>query len=222
MDSSKFLRNAILSSKGTKFKTLTELADKAKVNQGNLSSFMKPEGDPKRRENMTFDSAWKILNFLKISLPSVESELPTIHRMGTHAPVEIVQGDDLPRVPIIGEAGAGPEVELFSGHPESTLPVLPGYYRQGMWAVRVTGDSMDPIIRKGAYVGVVPVDDLEDGGIYLVRKPPFGYIVKRVRMDEQGQIVLHSENPEYKPQPVPFEGYEDIIVGHVIWWWQLA
>lgn len=151
-----------------------------------------------------------------------EAFLPVIRRTGAYSPEETVQGDNLPTIPVLGEAGAGPDIEIFTGEIEKTIPILPGYYRHGMWAVRVAGDSMSPLICRGAYVGVVPLDDLEDGGIYLVRKPPFGYIVKRVRMDEQGQIVLHSENPEYKPQTVPYEGYEDIIVGHVIWWWQLA
>lgn len=222
MESSTFLREAIQNAQGKSFKTLSELAERANVNQGNLSCFMKPRGDPKRRENMTFDSAWKILHALNVPFPQSEAQAPTIKRVGAHSPVEIVEGDDLPRVPVLMEAGAGPDMEVFTGETETTLPVLPGYYRQGMWAVRVMGDSMAPLIRRGAYVGVVPMDgDLMDGGIYLIRKPPFGYVVKRVRMDDKGQIVLHSENPEYKPQIVPFEGYEDIIVARVVWGWQM-
>lgn len=178
--------------------------------------------DGERERNLS--AIGKVLDKLgaKLVFPDDIEKLPTMGRTGAYSPTEIVQGDLLPTIPVLGEAGAGPDIEVFTGEAESFIPILPGYYRNGMWAVRVMGDSMSPLIRKGAYVGVVPLDDLEDGGIYLVRKPPFGYIVKRVRMDEQGQIVLHSENPEYKPQTVPYEGYEDIIVGHVIWWWQLA
>lgn len=64
LESSEFLRQAILASKGKKFQTISELAEKAGVNQGNLSSFMKPQPGPGRRESMNFESAWKILNFL--------------------------------------------------------------------------------------------------------------------------------------------------------------
>ena len=72
-------------------------------------------------------------------------------------------------------------------------------------------------------MGVVPLSgDLEDGGIYLVHRPPFGLVVKRVMQDEDGNIVLHSDNPRWKPQRVPNEGYDDIIVGKVVWTWQLV
>lgn len=145
---------------------------------------------------------------------------PMIRRIGKAAP-EVVQGSDLAYIPIVGEVGAGPDIELFSGSVEATLPILPRYYRPEMWAVRVGGDSMAPIICRGAYVGVIPLDgEIEDGAIYLVQIPPFGYVVKRVRMNELGQIVLHSENPDYKPQILPYEGYDDVIKGRVIWVWQ--
>lgn len=62
MESGNYLREAITRLKGKKYSNLSELAQKANINQGNLSAFMKEEGEPGRRETMTFDSAWKILN----------------------------------------------------------------------------------------------------------------------------------------------------------------
>lgn len=147
---------------------------------------------------------------------------PIIRRFGKATP-EVVQGYDLEYIPVIGEAGAGQDIELFAGGTEATLPILPRYYRPGIWAVRVGGDSMAPVICRGSYVGVVPLDgEIEDGAIYLVHIPPFGYVVKRIRMNELGQIVLHSENPEYKPQVLAYEGYEDVIKGRVMWVWQVV
>lgn len=78
MESSDFLRALIQSKQGQKFKTLSELAEKSGVNQGNLSSFMKPEGDPRRRENITFDSAWKILKFLGVSFSEGSQHKPEL------------------------------------------------------------------------------------------------------------------------------------------------
>lgn len=209
------LRDAIRNSDASQ----AEIARQTGTQQASISRFLAGV------QGLNAETALKISGFLggKMTFPCDSARtLPVMRRTGAYSPSETVQGDELPTIPVLGEAGAGPDIEIFTGETEKTIPILPGYYRHGMWAVRVAGDSMSPLICRGAYVGVVPLDDLEDGGIYLVRKPPFGYIVKRVRMDEQGQIVLHSENPEYKPQTVPYEGYEDIIVGHVIWWWQLA
>ena len=101
--------------------------------------------------------------------------------------------------------------------------VLPQYNLPDVRAVKVTGDSMEPTILKGAYVGVIPLDDeLEDGGIYLVQRPPFGLVVKRVMQDEDGNIILHSDNHRWKPQKVSNEGYDNIIIGKVVWTWQLV
>lgn len=222
MESGNFLRDSIQRSKGVKFKTLQELAELAKVNQGNLSSFMKPEGDPKRRENMTFDTAWKILQFLGVSIPREDESVPTIHRMGTHAPVEIVEGDVLPRIPVVGEAGAGSPVDFFNQTPDRWIQVLPQYMLPNICAYQVTGDSMQPTIMKNSYVGVVPLDgSLAEGSVYLLKDEDFGYMVKRVRKDSTGIIMLHSDNKDYEPRPIQNTGYNDIIIGRVVWVWQL-
>lgn len=145
---------------------------------------------------------------------------PTIQRIGKYAPVEIVEGDDLPLIPVRSCAGAGLASEFFSSTPEKMLPVLPQYFLPDVVAIKVTGDSMEPTIQKGAYVGVVPIDgDLVEGAIYLVYKPPFGYLVKRVQASVDG-IILVSDNQKYPPQALPFDGYEKVVIGKVVWVWQ--
>lgn len=150
------------------------------------------------------------------------SPAPTMRRIGQNAPVEIVQGDDLPRIPVILEAGAGNAAELWRTEPSKTISVLPQYYRKDVRAVEVVGDSMEPTIRKGAIVGVIPIEgDLIEGGIYLVHRRHFGLQVKRVRADASGGLVLYSDNPAYAPQPIPQEDdLSALIVGQIIWCWQ--
>ncbi|MDR1243353.1 MAG: S24/S26 family peptidase [Deltaproteobacteria bacterium] len=78
------------------------------------------------------------------------------------------------------------------------------------------------MIKKGSIVGVIPLsEELEEGSIYLVRRPPFSLVVKRVLMGDDGKIVLRSDNKNYPDQPIPNEGYGNIIVGKVIWVWQM-
>ncbi len=145
----------------------------------------------------------------------------TMHRMGANSPVEKVEGSGLPRVPVIGSAGAGAPQEFWSAEPEMMIEVLPQYFRPDMVTLRIEGDSMEPTIQKGAYVGVVKVDgDIEEGGVYLVHIPPFGRVVKRVRAGQGDTIELVSDNAKYPPKAVPLEQYDQIIIGRVAWVWQ--
>ncbi len=70
MDANLFLKDVIAKAQGTKFKTYSELAKLAGVNQGNLSSFMKG----KVRQNITFETAWKILDSLGAPVPWLPQE----------------------------------------------------------------------------------------------------------------------------------------------------
>ena len=49
----------------------------------------------------------------KIGL-SLAPEVPTIKRVGSNAPIEKVEGEDLQKVPVYSVAGAGPGVMLDS------------------------------------------------------------------------------------------------------------
>ncbi|MFR9013616.1 MAG: helix-turn-helix transcriptional regulator [Desulfovibrio piger] len=151
-----------------------------------------------------------------------EGESAVIRRVTPHAPNEVVQGDSLPQIPVMGGTGAGDDVELFQATPSYWISVLPQYMvHKDIFGLVVYGDSMEPTIHKGAVVGVIPFDgSFNEGGIYLVQRPPFGRTIKRVKL-QGGQLVLISDNAAYEPDPLPFEGYEKIILGRVVWVWQL-
>ena len=147
--------------------------------------------------------------------------LPTIKRIGPNAPIEKIEGENLPAIPVLGHTGAGDAIELFGMAPEFWLPVLPQYFRAGMIGLVVDGDSMEPTIHKGAVVGIMPYDgSISEGGIYLVHRPPFGRTIKRIRMGDEDKIELHSDNPIYKPTLVTPEGHEGLIAGKRVWIWQ--
>lgn len=91
-----------------------------------------------------------------------------------------------------------------------------------MVAFEVDGNSMEPTIKKGAVIGVIPVDGtLNSGEIYLLKRPHFGMLVKRVYMGKDA-LILKSDNPDHPPLELPYEGYEadTIILGRVAWIWQ--
>jgi len=147
--------------------------------------------------------------------------IPVIKRAYTNAPVEEVRGSGLPTVPVYGSTGAGDPQEFWNQEPERQIEVLPQYAKPGCVALRVDGDSMEPTINRGAYVGVVPLNgSISEGGIYLVNVAPFGRLIKRIRMGEANSIELVSDNRKYPPRSLPLEQYEAVVVGRVAWVWQ--
>ena len=67
--------------------------------------------------------------------------------------------------------------------------------------VRITGDSMEPIIKKGSEVYLRYQPTVEDGEIAIVRVEDEGVTCKYLYRDGKN-VILKSENPEY----------EDIVV----------
>jgi len=150
-----------------------------------------------------------------------EAFFPVIKRTGANSPVEKVEGSSLPTVPVFGSTGAGEPCEFWSQEPERQIEVLPQYARPGMVALRVDGDSMEPTICKGAYVGIAPLNGaVSEGGIYLVSVPLFGRVIKRLHLGDGGCIELISDNSKYPPTRLPMEQYESIVIGRVAWVWQ--
>ena len=157
----------------------------------------------------------------QLGIVAVQTRKPVIHRPAPYAPVEVVKGEDLPEIPVIGSTGAGNDVELFNASPSYWINILPQYMRPGLVGLMVEGDSMEPTVHKGAIVGIVPYDgSINEGGIYLVHRPPFGRTIKRIKMDAEGPLVMHSDNASYAPAIIPDEGYEKILMGRVVWVWQ--
>ena len=148
---------------------------------------------------------------------------PVIRRLGANAPVEAVQGEGLPRVPVLGSAGAGEPHEFWAAEPVSMLEVLPQYDKPDLVALTVEGESMEPTIKRGSIVGVVPPDgDLTEGGVYLVDIPPFGRVIKRLKIGDEDTLELISDNPAYPPKRLPIEQREKVVVGRVVWVWQMV
>lgn len=150
-----------------------------------------------------------------------EAFFPVIKRTGSNSPAEKVEGSGLPTVPVFGTTGAGDPQEFWSMEPEREIEVLPQYARPGMVALRVDGDSMEPTISRGAYVGIAPLNGaVTEGGIYLVNVPLFGRVIKRLHLGDGGSIELISDNRKYPPTRLPMEQYDSIVIGKVAWVWQ--
>ncbi len=81
-------------------------------------------------------------------------------------------------------------------------------------AVRVVGDSMEPLLREGDDLLVDLVDRPFRDGIYVVRLDDT-LLVKRVASQGGGRFSLLSQNLSYPPISVEADQFE--IVGRVVW-----
>lgn len=208
-----------------------EALDEAIVRSGNINRLSRYTGIPfqtlsrwaSKTSNPTLEGIVKLLPFIDWPKRRKSPPAPLIQRMDPNAPAEIVQGDDLVKIPVMLQAGAGKAVDVWESEPSRWIDVLPRYAKKNTRAVEVVGDSMEPTIRNGAIVGVEPFSgEFRDGGIYLCRLPYFGLVVKRVHMDGLNGITLLSDNAAYQDMHIPFEGCENLIIGRVVWYWQEA
>lgn len=222
-----FLRNEIDNAiKSGLFKNEKELADKAEICVSNFNRFRKGE-----RNNITFDTAYNLLKTLNFDIKkndeiSSKKKTATIQRMGTNSPMDEINENDkelIKYVPVCTCAGAGAEIDYDAVNEVDFVPILKEYWHENLRIVKIEGDSMDPTIKDGSCVGVIPYTSkkLKAGKIYLVNIPDFGYVVKRVYPGEkQGTIQLVSDNKNHKDKTIDCSGYEHVIIAEVVWVWQ--
>ena len=79
--------------------------------------------------------------------------------------------------------------------------------------VQITGDSMEPIIKKGSEVYLRYQPIVEDGEIAIVRIEDDGVTCKYLYRDGKN-IILKSENPEYEDIVVDAEKVS--VIGKVL------
>ena len=79
--------------------------------------------------------------------------------------------------------------------------------------VQITGDSMEPIIKKGSEVYLRYQPTVEDGEIVIVRVEDDGVTCKYLYRDGQN-IILRSENPKYEDIVVDAERVS--VIGKVL------
>ena len=123
-------------------------------------------------------------------------------------------------LPVIAFAGAGKFIDLTEIEPIDKLLIPKEFAINGSTIiVKVAGTSMEPMIRKGAYIGV-DKDDKQfiAGEIYAIYLPYEGAVIKRVYLDLDN-IILKSENKNFPDTIIPTKKVdrENFIIGRVKW-----
>lgn len=115
-------------------------------------------------------------------------------------------------VPLLGLAQAGTGGFFDSaGHPAGQgwdEVQLPSVADDGMYALEVSGDSMEPLYREGDRVVVSPGETVRRGDRVVVRTRDGEVMIKLLHRQTARTIELHSVNPAYPPRIVPIADVE--------------
>ena len=112
-------------------------------------------------------------------------------------------------------AGAGRE--LWDEPCDRWIP-LPESAPDGKYvALRVTGDSMVPLLHDGDTILVKLGDEIVPDAVIVARIPDGGYVVKRVGGVAGSRVELASLNPDYPPIVIPRD--PSLVLGTVLLRW---
>ena len=92
-------------------------------------------------------------------------------------------------------------------------------YRPSLLTVKVYSTAMEPLIRKGAFIGLDQDQKrILSGEVYGVSMPHEGLVLKRVFVDaENNRFVLKCQNPTHPEQYLTPDMKESQLIGRVIW-----
>lgn len=84
---------------------------------------------------------------------------------------------------------------------------------------KMAGSNMEPLIRRGALVGVDRGDTrIISGELYGLVLPYEGVVIRRLYLEpEKGELVLSSDSGSHAEKRVAFDDYADKIVGRAAW-----
>ncbi|WP_121116715.1 S24 family peptidase [Croceibacterium ferulae] len=145
-------------------------------------------------------------------------EVSGIGSLGATLPMDSAQWVELDRMAI--EASAGPGSVGAQETSFDTMMFSRRWLReQGLdptklSAIRVSGDSMDPLLKDGDEILVDRTPRPFREGIHVLR---LGEVlnVKRLQVGKPGRVLLISANPAYEPIEVAQDEVD--IIGRVVW-----
>lgn len=196
-------------------KRLQELMDYLGVN---ATEFGKMTGIPKSSISM-YLSGQRIMKSDRIGIISEKFGIDPAWLMDRDVPMrQSVKESDVIEVPIYGKVAAGNGVcayEDVSGYVTVSRKLAS---TGDIFALRITGDSMQPRIADGDVVIVRKQSDADNGDTVIALVNGDDAICKRLRKYDGG-IMLLSNNPKYEPRVFTKQDTDDIpvrIIGRVM------
>lgn len=216
------------------FRNPTEAARSLPISQQQISKYL----NHGKKDVPKLDTSAALADYFRISIDELAGRKPIPRSLPSSVVVRsasLKNISDLPErrtelieVPVVSgsiAAGTGriPDdiVEDWAWIP---VEQLRGRSRDDLVCIRVTGESMEPIIRNGAMICVDraarPAGKKDrDNAIYAVRTAQESISVKHVRISDHLMILI-SSNLSQAPMTVDMRGQASPIIGQVVWVWQ--
>ncbi len=165
------------------------------------------------KDEVSFEQYLYKLESGKISNPGIELVESISKALGIN-PKALIEENTLEMIPAI------PVLNVYVGagnptYPEEYVYVDDLVSTRHVSAVKVKGNSMEPIIREGEYVIVDTASkDIINGKIYVISDKDGGLLIRRIYKLENGLLRLLPENKLYQKQDISCEDVR--IVGKAI------
>ena len=166
------------------------------------------KGSPRKLEE---EDRRRLAEFFGVS----ETELGAPEEKSSHNRGEWVE---IPRLSL--EASAGPGANAAEEIPFDAFRFSRRWLRENglepaqLSAIRVMGDSMDPLLRDGDEILVDRTPRPFREGVHVARLGE-SLLVKRIQAVPPGRLLLISENPAYGP--IEMSASDVDVVGRVVW-----
>lgn len=212
----------------TNTKTQVELAEVLGIRQSSIS-------DAKRRNSVPADWYMKLFEKFGLNPDWLKKEAGPVYLRTEqgYQPTDIPAGGYLQESPALYGAPEAKStvVTVYSMHgsnmteepvePEgvSKLSIPQSFFAPGIQVFKVDTAGMEPLVYKGAYVGIdTSQTNIVSGEIFAVHIPFEGISLKRVFLDGDNQrLVLKAENQKHPDQYVPLDKHKDRIIGSLAW-----
>ena len=209
--------------RATGARTQVDLAAILGIRQSSIS-------DAKRRQSIPADWLLKLYRSHGLNPDWVtNAEQPQVLREGIALPVGFMEtsagyGADKPKsrtVAVSAMTGVIAEDGSFQEKTVEMLAVPEPFTCPDMTVFKMEHQNMEPILHRGAYIGVNREQtQLRSGEIFALTVPNEGLVIRRLFNDfENNRIILRSENPSYKEEFLTSPIVTSSIVGRV--WWAL-
>lgn len=101
----------------------------------------------------------------------------------------------------------------------SQLAIPEIFHKPSIVVVHVDTSAMEPVVRKGAYVGLdTDQTRLRSGEIYGLHVPHEGLVLRRLFFDaDNDRFLLRSEHPDHPEQSLEADRADEQVVGRLVW-----
>lgn len=199
-----------LDAAGMKQAELCRLSD---ISSGAMSAYYSGRYEPKA------DKVEAMAKALKVSPQWLMGLSDTIKHPQSAIDAGVATNIGAVRIPVLSEIAAGEPIEamnyIMDDADPSTWEEIPAEWLHGnkqYFALRVSGDSMTPQIPDGTIAIIERCYEFIDNRIMAVYVNGYKATLKRVRVKENGMVILEAFNPSYGAQFFTAEEVESLPV----------